>query len=104
MSDSTQSGFNFSVSDSQETIKQKALDFALTYLKPHVMEWDEAQIFPVEAFKKLGKSGLLATLIPVEYGGSGLGYLEDANMISEIARVCGAIALSIVAHSSLCSG
>jgi alkylation response protein AidB-like acyl-CoA dehydrogenase len=68
------------------------------------MEWDEAQIFPKELFKEMGESGLMGLLVPQEYGGSGLDYFEYVRIITEVAQVCGSIALSLAAHNSLCAG
>jgi alkylation response protein AidB-like acyl-CoA dehydrogenase len=83
-----------------ETVTQ----FAEQYIRPHVMEWDEKQQFPVEVFKELGKLGLMGILVPQEYGGSGLGYFEYSAAIQEIAKVCGSVGLSFAAHNSLCTG
>jgi alkylation response protein AidB-like acyl-CoA dehydrogenase len=68
------------------------------------MEWDEAQIFPIEVFRELGKLGLMGVLVPEEYGGSGLSYNEYNSVIQEISKVDGSIGLSVAAHNSLCSG
>ncbi len=97
-------GYNFTESDSQTMIAQMVKDFAQKHIKPHVMEWDEAQIFPVEIFKQLGELGLMGVLVPEEYGGSGLGYFEYVKVIEEVAKVCGSIGLSLAAHNSLCTG
>jgi alkylation response protein AidB-like acyl-CoA dehydrogenase len=99
-----QSGVNFSSSENQQMIISMVRDFAEKHIRPHVMEWDEAQIFPVEVFKKLGALGLMGVLVPEEYGGSGFGYFEYVNVIVEIAKVCGSIGLSVAAHNSLCTG
>jgi hypothetical protein len=53
--------------------------------------------------KKLADLGFLGVLVPQEYGGSGLGYIEYVSIIEEISRVDGAIGLSVAAHNSLCS-
>jgi alkylation response protein AidB-like acyl-CoA dehydrogenase len=98
------SGMNFSVSENQQMIITMVRDFAEKHIRPHVMEWDEAQTFPVETFKKLGDLGLMGVLIPEEYGGSGLSYFEYVSIITEISKVCGSIGLSVAAHNSLCSG
>ena len=97
-------GYNFSQSESQTMIAQMVKDFAQKHIKPKVMEWDEAQIFPVEIFKQLGELGLMGVLVPEEYGGSGLGYFEYVKVIEEISKVCGSIGLSVAAHNSLCTG
>ncbi|CAL1520563.1 acyl-CoA dehydrogenase family protein [Chitinophaga sp. MM2321] len=95
---------NFEPTDMQQQIAQMIRDFGKTNIQPHVLEWDEEQIFPVALFKKLGELGLMGVLVPQEYGGSGLGYLEYVTVISEISRICGAIGLSVAAHNSLCTG
>ena len=44
----------------------------------------------------------LCTFPSVEYGGTGLGYLDHVIVMEEISRVSAAIALSYGAHSNLC--
>lgn len=95
---------NFQPSELTEQVAQTARDFANHHVRPHVMEWDESQEFPVHVFKKLGELGLMGVLIPEEYGGAGLGYFEYNVVIQEIAKVCGSIGLSLAAHNSLCCG
>lgn len=95
---------NFNHNENQTMIAQMVRDFAQKEIKPKMMEWDEAQHFPVELFKKLGHLGLMGVLVPTEYGGSGFGYDEYITVVSEIAQVCGSIGLSVAAHNSLCSG
>lgn len=86
-----------------DMIRQSARDFAQYHIKPYVMEWDEAQIFPIEVFKKLGEHGFMGVIVPEEYGGSGLGYQEYITVLDEISKVCGSIGLSVAAHNSLCT-
>ena len=97
-------GYDFSMGENQRMVAQMVKDFAEKNNRPHVMEWDEAQTFPIELFKKLGDSGLMGVLVPEEYGGSGFGYFEYVSVIVEIAKVCGSIGLSVAAHNSLCTG
>ena len=97
-------GYNFSISESQEMIRAMVHDFAEKNIRANVMEWDEAQYFPVEVFKKLGELGLMGVLVPETYGGSGLGYQEYVDVIVGISKVCGSIGLSLAAHNSLCTG
>ncbi len=99
-----QSGVSFSSPENQQMIISMVRDFAEKHIRPHVMEWDEAQTFPVDTFKKLGELGLMGVLVPEEYGGSGFGYFEYVNVIVEIAKFCGSIGLSVAAHNSLCTG
>lgn len=85
-------------------VAQTARDFANQHIRPHIMEWDESQEFPLHIFKEMGKLGLMGVMVPEAYGGSGLGYFEYHNIIQEIAKVCGSIGLSLAAHNSLCTG
>lgn len=95
---------NFEVNENQKMITQMLRDFGEKHIKPHFMEWDESQEFPVDIFKKLGELGLMGVLVPQEYGGSGFGYTEYVTAISELAKYCGSIGLSMAAHNSLCTG
>ncbi len=95
---------NFETSEITQQVGQVARDFALQHIKPHVMEWDESQEFPIQVFKDLGKLGLMGILVPEEYGGAGLSYFEYVTVIQEISKVCGSIGLSLAAHNSLCIG
>jgi alkylation response protein AidB-like acyl-CoA dehydrogenase len=95
---------NFQLSESTQQIAGAAKDFAQQYIKPHLMEWDESQEFPIHIFKELGKLGMMGVLVPEEYGGAGMGYFEYKTVIEEISKVCGSIGLSVAAHNSLCTG
>lgn len=95
---------NFQQSELTQQVAQTARDFANQYIRPHVMEWDESQEFPLHIFKELGKLGMMGVLVPEEYGGTGLSYFEYNVIIQEISRVCGSIGLSVAAHNSLCTG
>ena len=84
-------------------IRESARDFALQYIKPYLMDWDESQHFPKEVLQKAGEYGFMGILVPEEFGGSGLGYHEYVAIIDEISRVDPSIGLSIAAHNSLCT-
>ncbi|MFM1828683.1 MAG: hypothetical protein RL624_924 [Bacteroidota bacterium] len=95
---------NFNNTYTQIQIAEMIRDFGNKHIRPNMMEWDEQQIFPVEIFKKLGELGLMGVLVPEEYGGSGLGYFEYVTVVSEIAKICSSVGLSVAAHNSLCVG
>lgn len=95
--------FELDTDEQLEMIRQSAKDFAENYIRPHVMEWDETQKFPVDLFHKMGEFGFMGVLVPENYGGSGLGYQEYITIIDEISQVCGSIGLSVAAHNSLCT-
>jgi alkylation response protein AidB-like acyl-CoA dehydrogenase len=95
---------DFQQGELTQQVAQTAKDFAHQYIKPHLMEWDESQEFPLHIFKELGKLGMMGVLVPEEYGGAGLSYFEYNVIIQEISKVCGSIGLSVAAHNSLCTG
>ncbi len=94
---------NFDYSETQTMIAQSIRDFAEKNIRPYIMEWDEAQIFPIPLFKKLGEMGFMGVLVPEELGGSGLGYHEYITIVEEISKVDPSIGLSVAAHNSLCT-
>ena len=94
---------DFDFTEEQEAIRRTVRDFAETEIKPHVLEWDEAQHFPRDLFRRMGEIGLMGVTFPEEFGGAGLGYIEYSITVEELARVDGSIGLSIAAHNSLCS-
>ena len=95
---------DFNYTENQTLIAQMARDFAEKHIRPDLMKWDESQEFPVHIFKQLGELGMMGVLVPTKYGGSGFGYHEYITVITEIAKVCGSIGLSVAAHNSLCTG
>ncbi len=94
---------NFELNEEQLQIKYSVREFAESEIKPKVMDWDETQHFPEELRPKLAELGLMGVIFPEQYGGAGMGYVEYATIIEEIARVCGSVGLSVAAHNSLCS-
>ena len=94
---------NFDLTEDQYQIKMSVREFAESEIRPHVMEWDESQHFPVELLPKLAELGLTGVIFPEEYGGAALGYVDYSTIVEELARVCGSVALSVAAHNSLCS-
>lgn len=92
------------LSEEQEAIRQLARDFAENEIRPIVMEFDESQEFPTEIFRKMADLGFLGITVDAGMGGSGLGFLEYALIVEEIARVDPSIALGVAAHNGLCTG
>lgn len=97
------STFSFDLSEDQEALRQHIRSFVEEEIKPVALQYDESQEFPTEIFKKLGELGYLGIVMPPELGGSGLGYMEYAIVVEEVARGCPAIALGVAAHNGLCT-
>lgn len=93
----------FAYTPEQIQLRKTVRDFAETEIRPHVLEWDEGQIFPLDVIKKAGSLGYLGAIFPEELGGAGLSYIEYAIIIEELARVDPSVGLIVAAHNSLCT-
>ncbi|MGA3201906.1 MAG: acyl-CoA dehydrogenase family protein [Bryobacteraceae bacterium] len=94
---------DFGFTSEQQQLRKTLREFCEAEIKPHVMEWDESQEFPVDVFRRLGKMGVLGAVFPEDLGGSGYSYVDYSIVMEEIARVDPSIALSVAAHVSLCT-
>jgi len=94
---------DFGFTEDQHRLRKTIREFTEGEIKPHVMEWDESQHFPVDVFRKLGDLGVLGAVFPEDLGGSGYNYVDYAIIMEELARVDASIALSVAAHVSLCT-
>ena len=94
---------DFDYTTEQIQLRREVREFAAAEIAPHVLEWDENQIFPLEVVKKLGQLGYMGAIFPEEYGGAGLGYVEYSIIIEELSRVDGSVGIILAAHTSLCS-
>ncbi len=95
---------SFELNEELRLIRDSVREFARNEILPHVREWDEHEIFPVELFQKMGDMGFLGIMVPEKYGGAGYGYQEKVIIIEELAKVDPGIALGVAAHNSLCTG
>jgi len=95
--------FNLELTEEQTLIKDTIRDFADKTVRPVIMAFDESQKFPTDIMHQLGEMGFLGILIPEQYGGAGLGYIEYALVIEELAKVDPSLALSVAAHNGLCT-
>jgi len=101
--ETSSNSFLIELTENQVLIRDTIRDFAQKKIKPKVMEWDEAQYFPMEIFKELGELGFMGIIFPEEYGGAGLGYQEFVIIIEELGIVDPSISLSVAAHNGLCT-
>lgn len=97
------SGFTFELTENQQIIRDTIREFAEKNIRPHIMEFDETQKFPFDIIHQLGELGFMGIIFPEEYGGAGLGYVEYALVVEELARVDPSVSLSVAAHNGLCT-
>src|SRR5437763_5373113 len=71
-------------------------------VRPHVDEWEEAQQFPRELFKRFGALDLLGLKYAEQYGGTNAGLIYEAILFEELARCgSGGVAAGIGAHVAI---
>ena len=99
--ETTESLYPFVLTEEQEQLRKEIREFAAREIAPNVMVWDEKSEFPLAAVKKLGEMGLLGVIIPPDYGGAGLGYVDYVLAIEELSAVDGSLGITVAAHNSL---
>jgi alkylation response protein AidB-like acyl-CoA dehydrogenase len=92
---------NFSLTEEQQLLRKSVREFAERELRPHVMEWDEAQHFPLDLLPKLAELGLMGIQFPEKYSGAAMSAVDYCICIEEIARVDPSVGLSVAAHNGL---
>jgi alkylation response protein AidB-like acyl-CoA dehydrogenase len=94
---------DFEYTPEQVQLRKAVREFAEAEIRPHVLEWDEAQQFPLEVIRNLGHLGYMGAIFPEDLGGAGLGYIDYCILIEELSRVDGSVGIIVAAHTSLCS-
>ena len=79
-------------------------DIAARELLPQVAEAEATSTFPREAFRTLGRAGLLGLPYPEEYGGGGQPYEVYLQVVEEIATVWASVAVGTSVHALSCFG
>lgn len=89
---------------SQETadLVELVREVASRELAPHVAEAEETERFPREAFRTLGKLGVLGLPYPKEYGGGGQPYEAYLNILEEIGAVWASVGVGVSVHVLSC--
>jgi isovaleryl-CoA dehydrogenase len=94
--------FDFMLGETADAIRETVQRFTSDEVAPIADELDKTDRFPRELWPRMGALGLLGITVEEEYGGAGLGYLEQAIAVEEISRGSAAVGLSYGAHSNLC--
>jgi butyryl-CoA dehydrogenase len=103
MAAASSSGIDFGFSEDQELLRAQVRRFAVERIRPGTAERDRAHRFPDELMAEIGELGLLAMMIPEEYGGAGVDVLSYALAIEELARVCASTAVTVSVTNSVCA-
>ena len=94
--------FDFALGENAAMIRETTARFADEVIAPLAARIDAEDWFPRELWPAMGELGLHGITVEEEFGGLGLGYLEHAVAVEEVARASASIGLSYGAHSNLC--
>ncbi|HYE80134.1 MAG TPA: acyl-CoA dehydrogenase family protein [bacterium] len=77
---------DFTFTKEQVALKMQVREFVDTVAKPIADEIDRTRRFPHEIINGLADMGLLCPVVPKEWGGSGLSYVDYAIIAEEVGR------------------
>jgi acyl-CoA dehydrogenase len=89
---------DFSLSEEQKALVETARRFTKERIIPVAAEADRESRFPMNVFKEAWEVGLVNACCPAEYGGPGMGELDNAMITEELAYGCTGIQTSITAN------
>jgi len=86
---------DFSLSDEQKALQKTVHEFAANEIRPVALELDERAEFSWDIVRKAAKLGLTCSGVPEEYGGPGLGILDNTIIAEELGWGCVGVAACI---------
>lgn len=89
---------DFNFTEDQLMLRKAVREFVEAEIAPHAAKWDEEDKCPVELFPKMGEMGMTGIFVPEQYGGAGLGHVERAIIIEEVARHSAGLAIALMTH------
>ena len=92
---------DFSVSDDHRAIREGVSAVVRSFGDDYWLARDEDGRFPREFHSAMASAGWLGITMPTEYGGAGLGVMEAAIMMHEVASHGGAMAAASSVHINL---
>ncbi|KAK7171679.1 hypothetical protein R3I93_004090 [Phoxinus phoxinus] len=87
------------LSDEQKEFQKVAFDFAANEMAPHMAEWDQKEIFPVDAMKKAAQLGFGGIYVNPDVGGSGLSRLDTSIIFEALSTGCVSTTAYISIHN-----
>ncbi|HXO66840.1 MAG TPA: acyl-CoA dehydrogenase family protein [Candidatus Dormibacteraeota bacterium] len=92
----------FVFDDDHEAYRESVRSFVSKELAPHAEDWEQAEDFPDETFRRMGELELFGNKFEEKYGGTGAGYLFEAVLVEEMARCgSGGVAAGLGAHAQI---
>ena len=92
---------DFDLTDEQQLIKQTAREFTDKEIVERAKQNARDHHFDLDLVKKIADQGYLGAIVPREYGGAGLGYIDYGLVVEEIGRGCSSVRTVISVQTSL---
>jgi alkylation response protein AidB-like acyl-CoA dehydrogenase len=89
---------DFKFSEREEMLRKSVREFAEHEVPPKMEAMEETGEFPMELLKPMADLGFMGVIIPLEYGGVGLGYVARTIVLEELGRVCAAMPMALQVH------
>jgi len=90
---------DFRLTEEQIAIREKYRDFAVRWITPNALKYDELAEFPWPVIKAAYKEGIMNGPIPKEFGGNGYSLLDSALAAEELGAGCIGIGIGIEANT-----
>uniref|UniRef100_A0A3B4XQV4 Isobutyryl-CoA dehydrogenase, mitochondrial n=1 Tax=Seriola lalandi dorsalis TaxID=1841481 RepID=A0A3B4XQV4_SERLL len=87
------------LTDEQKEFQKVAFDFAANEMAPHMAEWDQKEIFPVETMRKAAQLGFGGIYVQPDFGGSGLSRLDTSVIFEALSTGCVSTTAYISIHN-----
>jgi alkylation response protein AidB-like acyl-CoA dehydrogenase len=88
---------DYLLTEEQQMLQDLARQISEERIKPIRAQLDEEETFPWDLMADLAQSDLCGTIIPEEYGGLGLGCLENCLVLEALAQGCVGVATTYAA-------
>lgn len=93
---------DFRLNDEQELLRDTIREFTESEIAPIAAELDEQEKFPEDMIPMLGEIGVMGIPVAEDFGGVGMGNLENVLAIEEISKACASTGIAVAVHTTLC--
>src|ERR1700742_3140981 len=90
---------DFDLTEEQRAFQATARQFARDDMMPHARNWDEGEVFPVDALRKAAALGFGGIYVKEDVGGSALSRFDSTIIFEELAQGCTSTGAYISIHN-----